>query len=343
MVRNIPKETTSESLKVQVEKQFNDEVKVAYVNLCYDITEMLALGSKIEEFSKDLAYYKLYLKKEMKTRHLSKKMFLDNTSLVPSPDVKRGLCKSETLDIKTLNTSLTDSFEEMSKYGKNLEPGKNDELFSGIAIVVVETQRMQELILRRGAIQNACCGAGSGANTGFRYERAPEPSDIYWENLAITNFQRNVRVTLTFIATFILVGACFGILYGISIANDKLQKQDDPNSGKVKFLSFLCSFVVIAINIMLLSVVRILSVKERHETHTGYNLSVAFKLALVRFINTAIVPTVVNAASDGWFTSGGLVSVYFSIMISMSVTTPITFFLDAGIIITALKRWYYKG
>jgi len=119
-----------------------------------------------------------------------------------------------------------------------------------------------------------------------------------------------------------------------------LQKSDDPNSGKVKFLSFLCSFVVIIINNMLLSVVRILSVKERHETHTGYNLSVAFKLALVRFINTAIVPTVVNAASDGWFTTGGLVSIYFSIMISMSVTTPLTNFLDVGVIITALKRWY---
>jgi hypothetical protein len=108
----------------------------------------------------------------------------------------------------------------------------------------------------------------------------------------------------------------------------------------VKFLSFLCSFVIIAINIMLLKVVRTLSVKERHETYTDYNLSVAFKLGIVRFINTAIVPTVVNAASSRWFVTGGLVSNYFSIMISMSVTTPVTYFLDAGIIITAIKRWY---
>lgn len=223
VVRDIPKETTPDSLKVQIEKQFNDEVKVAYVNYCYDITEMLALGEKIEGFSKDLAHYRLYLKKELKSRHLSKQMFLNDINQVPQPEVKRGLCKSETLDIKTLNTSLMDSFEEISHYGKNLEPGKNDELFSGIAIVVVETQKMQELILNRSAIRDACCG-GSGANTGFSYERAPEPSDIYWENLAVTSFGRRIRVTLTFIATFLLVGACFGILYAISLANDQLLK-----------------------------------------------------------------------------------------------------------------------
>lgn len=38
VVRNIPKNVSKDSLKVQIEKMFNDEVKVSYVNLCYDIT-----------------------------------------------------------------------------------------------------------------------------------------------------------------------------------------------------------------------------------------------------------------------------------------------------------------
>lgn len=103
IVRNIPLNTTADSLKVQVEKQFNDEVKVAYVNLCYDITKMIELNTKIEHCSKNLAFYKLYLKKEMIKKHLSKKMFLDNTDQIPKPKVKKGHCGSEELDIKTLN------------------------------------------------------------------------------------------------------------------------------------------------------------------------------------------------------------------------------------------------
>ena len=84
-------------------------------------------------------------------------------------------------------------------------------------------------MLRKAAIQTACCGAGAGADTGFRYERAPEPSDILWENLAVTNGQRYCRVIGTFIVTFILVGACFGILWGINIANENLQNSGDSN------------------------------------------------------------------------------------------------------------------
>jgi hypothetical protein len=128
----------------------------------------------------------------------------------------------------------------------------------------------------------------------FTYERAPEPSDVYWENLSVSSFGRFIRVSCTYFATIIIIGICFGIIYGINIAKTNLDKRDDIPTASIRFLSFLCSFVIIATNISLASIVRFMSVKERQETYTAYNLSVAFKLALARFINTAIVPTVVN-------------------------------------------------
>ena len=140
-----------------------------------------------------------------------------------------------------------------------------------------------------------------------------------------------------------MIGACFGIIYGINIAKTNMEKNDDANSGAVRFLSFVCSFVIVATNISLRTVVRTLSIKERHETYTAYNLSVAFKLAIVRFINTAIVPTAVNAAHARWFPDGGLVSDYFSIMISVSFTDPILYVVDFGVIVSKLKRWYFKS
>lgn len=175
------------------------------------------------------------------------------------------------------------------------------------------------------------------------FERAPEPSDVYWENLKITPFQRFLRICATYAATFVVIGICFGIIWGINLANLNLGTRTDIPSGEVKFLSFLCSFVIIATNVSLAQIVRTLSIKEAHVTYTSYNLSVAFKLAIARFVNTAIVPTVVNYLHTKWFTNGGLASDYFSIMISVSFINPVTYLVDPGVIVSKIMRWYYKS
>jgi hypothetical protein len=48
-------------------------VKVAYVNLCYDITKMVEFDKEIKELSKQKGFYKLHVKKEMKSRGINKK------------------------------------------------------------------------------------------------------------------------------------------------------------------------------------------------------------------------------------------------------------------------------
>jgi len=88
-------------------------------------------------------------------------------------------------------------------------------------------------------------------------------------------------------------------------------------------LSFVVAFVIILINIILKSVVRYLTSKERHETYTAYNLSVALKLMIARFVNTAIVPVIINIRLELWFNEGGLVQDLFSIMISISFIDPV--------------------
>ena len=95
------------------------------------------------------------------------------------------------------------------------------------------------------------------------------------------------------------------------------------STSKQRGLSILCSVVIVVINIMLRTVVRQLSIKENHETYTAYNLSVAFKLTYARFVNTSIVPIIVNVAHNKWFIDGGLVPDMFFIMISISFLDPI--------------------
>ena len=61
-----------------------------------------------------------------------------------------------------------------------------------------------------------------------------------------------------------------------------------------------------------------LSKKEMHETLTEFNISVAFKLTFCRFLNTALVPLIVNIKAESWFQDGGLVTDIFYIIVSLS-------------------------
>jgi hypothetical protein len=47
------------------------------------------------------------------------------------------------------------------------------------------------------------------------------------------------------------------------------------------------------------------------------------KLVMARFVNTAIVPVIVNIYSNRWFIDGGLTADFFSIMISIAFLDPI--------------------
>jgi hypothetical protein len=82
-----------------------------------------------------------------------------------------------------------------------------------------------------------------------------------------------------------------------------------------------------------------LTVFERHETRTAYNLSVALKLVIARFVNTAIVPVIVNISSNRWFIDGGLVSDIFSIMISIAFVDPIVQLMNIGGAIKKVLAW----
>jgi len=108
-------------------------------------------------------------------------------------------------------------------------------------------------------------------------------------------------MALTYLGTIFVIGASFGIIYGINIAKSSADDLQQKNIGLARALSFVCSFVIIITNKLLITIVRTLSIKEKHETYTEYNLSVAFKLTFCRFINTAIVPMIVNITADKWF------------------------------------------
>jgi hypothetical protein len=86
VVRNIPLNITKERLIQLVEDRFSrSKVKVAYVNLCYNIEDIFKANSKITELAKMKGFYKLHLKKEMKARGIKKRQMLQQPDLVEPP------------------------------------------------------------------------------------------------------------------------------------------------------------------------------------------------------------------------------------------------------------------
>ena len=62
------------------------------------------------------------------------------------------------------------------------------------------------------------CGCCTSDHLGSRYsiERAPEPTDVFWENLNIKTHVRYKNVFITYLATLVVIGICFGIIWGIN-------------------------------------------------------------------------------------------------------------------------------
>ena len=99
-----------------------------------------------------------------------------------------------------------------------------------------------------------------------------------------------------------MIGITVAILFVIAISwviNYHLKKAsknnvyDLPSWGK-NLVSGVISFIIWLINLCLLLLIKKLTEYERLRTYTAYNFSVAFKLTLAQFFNTAIIPVLIN-------------------------------------------------
>jgi len=52
----------------------------------------------------------------------------------------------------------------------------------------------------------------------WKFERAPEPTDIYWENLHVSNWSRYCRASLSYLVSFLLILIIFMGINGLKEA-----------------------------------------------------------------------------------------------------------------------------
>lgn len=242
------------------------------------------------------------------------------------PKVKDGLFGTKPMNIQEAKEEFEQVKESIAEFEKTVsseaDPEVQKEAFTGIVFIVFKQPTAVLQVLQANnffpffkfLVRTFCCKAILPKSWVFTFERAPEPSDIYWENMGITTLQRICKSMLSFILTAILLGGCLGFIYGIKEAqqghveaNEDKEDMSFKDQGVAIFISVLASMSVTFVNVALKFVIRRFSLNEGHETLTKLNVSVAIKLTIARFLNSSVILILTNDNPKEWFQGGNLV------------------------------------
>lgn len=172
---------------------------------------------------------------------------------------------------------------------------------------------------------------------------APQPADIFWENLDVSKSKHlKLKAQTAFLAVIVLALA-FGALLGMSYWKIYLSdqaKQTGQDSLALHLAPFLPSVFIMAVNVSMERILRRLASYERHYSWTTYCKSVSEKLVVAQALTTSFLPFLVNLPTDEkWFMSGGLIDDIFLQIITMSILSPFLYVFNFSIVIKAYRRW----
>eukprot|EP00307_Rebecca_sp_RCC1486_P004574 CAMPEP_0119405646 /NCGR_PEP_ID=MMETSP1335-20130426/249_1 /TAXON_ID=259385 /ORGANISM="Chrysoculter rhomboideus, Strain RCC1486" /LENGTH=879 /DNA_ID=CAMNT_0007429669 /DNA_START=92 /DNA_END=2733 /DNA_ORIENTATION=- len=159
---------------------------------------------------------------------------------------------------------------------------------------------------------------------------APEPSDVYWENLEVGPEEVQKRSVRTTAFSVLLILASFGALLLFSVIKEqqeaRLIRQERLNVSYG--VSGAAAGAITLVNTALKYAVIYLTDFERRDTRTEYEESVYFKLTWAYIINQSLLVLIVGAISAprgarrswfSWFEDGGAMTQAFYILLANAV------------------------
>lgn len=157
--------------------------------------------------------------------------------------------------------------------------------------------------------------------------KPPNPSDIIWENLDVPDSKRLGARLIIYLISIVILCISGIVIYYLR----KAQENDTSVQGVIGLLvATIPSFVVLIFNLILEGVMGYLTTFELHISFTNYNYSVGIKLIALMFMNTAIIPTIVNLLIiddvEDWFKPGGFCTDIYLLMLINTVFPPLFYF-----------------
>ena len=114
----------------------------------------------------------------------------------------------------------------------------------------------------------------------------------------------------------------------------------EPEALFVRALSLIISVVVASINNFLKFFIRTFSKYEMSHTFTEYTLSVAFKMFIATFLNSAVIPIIIFRDPATWFTDFGFVNNIMIYALSLAIVKPCVDIVNPPHIVKRFLRWF---
>lgn len=321
MFENIPRQMSQEAITKYLSEHgaTNDNLQIQKVSMCYRLNELISVSRneikvirKIMNLEKD--------KSKNTVEIMNQKRFLEQIQK-----------KKEAL-VKKAEENMAD-------------------LFSGVVFVTVEREEVASKMHKRWSMHPLLlyllrvfpplksCKANKGVIGGnvIVCKKAPEPSDIIWENLGISTVQWIKRRLFTFLGVAMVVGISFGTILGLLYAQDYV--------GSRSFvLSLGISGFILAINLVISSTLRFFVQLEDHKTYTSFHTSLAKKLSYAQFFNTALITFLVSGFikdENLWDENGMYFNVFWILLINI-IAPPLNALLNPMDFWKWLKTWLIR-
>lgn len=245
-VNQIPKSEKEEDIKHFFENCIPDKsIKISKVCLAYNVQQYVSLKNKKESLTSS------------QSSMLSKIAFYQKKQ-------KKGL---ENLKIKkeAIENDLLLVQEKIEIFEKECQ-NNVEEKFCGVAFISLETEEDQKSLLEYWElsffqiililIMSKLFNKNAKTYKGdlISVSRAPEPSDIIWENLGFSPIYRLKALIYTNLATFLMLCLCAAAIFGINFGQAYLADQaktDASLNDTVQGFGVLAAALVLIVNLIL--------------------------------------------------------------------------------------------
>ena len=127
---------------------------------------------------------------------------------------------------------------------------------------------------------------------------APLAGSVRWANLHITDRTRTMRLLITYLLSFCVIVLAAGVLWGISWGKTQ-GPVESANATVTLGLQIASSFVVIGLNMSTSGIMKSLSRFVAYRSLEDEEASLFMRLAIVQFVNTAVLSIIVGASFPG--------------------------------------------
>ena len=332
-VKGLPQEFTETELEEYLINNSRDEIQIVNIVRTHDIREFLKVASSLLEWNTRIELIKYKEKAESNAE--------DNKNCLGcrKKEYTKELCKVKIKELRLKEKSLIKEFTDSTSTSVAFVSFRTQVQCRSLARQWDTSKLTKVLLKMRLLISHNSLSLFKGKMLSI--ETAPEPSDVYWENLSASFQSKIIRRLITFLIAALTISITFVILYFIKLSTKTLSTNTNSKDAvKDRLASILSSFVVIILNIALSQLIRLYSKHEMHHTWSNYSLSVGNKLVLAMFLNTAIIPLVINYdCKTMWFDSGDLAVNIFWIQVANALVTPLIYLASPLYQFRRLRRW----